>query len=187
MNMNVDLNKKPKELGLVDFIVLCSIYSSTNNVLKINKFIKYFKGVSLDLLLSLNYIKYNTDSISLRKQGLSVFEVEEDPYFAEFIKIFPTRVPTTVGGSRHVSPRSLQSKEASDLRKKWANITKDNNNLKQEIIDKLKFDLQTRVKESSLFYLRNAETYLNNRDYEQIELPSENSNKETFNTGERTI
>lgn len=186
MNVNVNLSKKPKIINSAEFLILSTIYNSPENRLLIKKFITYFAGEDIFNLESLGFVKINSDSISLRKLGLDIFEDGVDDKFIEFISVFPNTVPNGRGGKRPVSPNTVETKEGSKLRKKWNLVTKGNTELQDKVIKCLEAEIEYRTRQGDLQFMNNAETWLNNHNYEKYEFLLEESVDDS-NRGEKTI
>lgn len=84
INVEIDFNKAPEDLTLLEFIVLCTIITDKDNlfdVLEINS--DKLDGI-LNSLQELLYIKYSEEGIELRKKATDLFPENKGIEFEEF-------------------------------------------------------------------------------------------------------
>lgn len=153
-----------KKLGitLTQYLYMWSLY----NQIPV-KFLDIKEEGIIRLEHSGHIIKVSGD-YHLTPEGIDIFEPEEGS-FSAFIEIFPTRVVDNAGAVRVLSPASPSSLVGQKLRKKWYNVTKRKSDLEDHVLQCLKREVEMRKKEGSLYWMRNAETWLNKATWEDYE------------------
>ena len=153
-----------KKIGITlsQYLMLWGLYNQVR--------IKYFvlSDDGLKDLSEKEYIGLNGDVWLLTRKGIEVFEPPTG-IFDEFLKTFPVRVKDASGIVRVLSPESPDTLSGQKLRRKWHAITKTNVELQNHIVKCLKEEVGLRKKEGNLYWMRNAETWLNKATWEDYE------------------
>jgi hypothetical protein len=158
-----------KKIGITtsQYLMLWGLYNQVR--------IKYFvlSGEGIQDLNEKGYIGLQDEKWLLIRKGIEIFEPPSG-IFDEFIELFPTRVKDASGIVRVLSPESTDSLSGQKLRKKWHAITKTNVDIQEHIVKCLKEEVKLRKREGSLYWMRNAETWLNKATWEDYEYLLEN-------------
>jgi hypothetical protein len=162
---------KNRDLTLTQFVYLWGLYNQVK--------IKYLdiQQEGLNNLVDRLFITKNGDDYILLQNGLDLFE-PTNGLFNDFIKLFPTRVSNTNGESRVLSPASADSISGKKIRSKFYRVTKNNGEFQKHVIRCLESELNLRKKEGNIYYMRNAETWLNKATWEDYEYLLEQPKKE---------
>lgn len=166
---------KDLKLTLVQYIYLWSLY----NCFVIKDF--SIKDSSIKELVKREYIALGKDHNLLTTKGNDLFETKVD-LFDEFIKVFPTRVTDNTGKSRVLSPASSNTNVGKKLKHKWFNVTNNDINKQEHIIKCLKLEVDLKRRENNLFWMRNAETWLNKCTWEDYEYLLDEPKKENVSS-----
>lgn len=175
--MTITLNLKIlKELSLSpnEYVWLFYLYSN-----QINESINIIVDVDTNRLQDLKYIKITDTGYVLRSKGRALFEDDEDKYFYSFVALFPIKTPS----GRYLSPNpNTESKKLNDLKAKWKKIFKNNNIAKEKAIKVLSAEIDYRKKMRTQEYMHNADTWLNQADYENYEYLLDENLDDSTNT-----
>lgn len=124
-------------------------------------------------LVNKGYIEHkDNDEVTLTELGREIFELKED-LFIKFFETFPYRVPDGTGDYRILGTKSPDTILGNKIRKKWISITKADIELQKTIIKGLEHELEYRRRTSSLLYMQNMETWLNNGSWQKYTDESE--------------
>jgi hypothetical protein len=163
-------------LSLTQYVLLWGLY----NRVKINYFVVDENGIADLLKRQLVGYSTTTGEMLLTTLSLAIFE-PPCALFDSFIETFPTRVKNNAGVVRVLSPDSPDTLSGRKLKHKWHVITKNNSKLQEHIIQCLKEEVRVRTNTGELYWMRNAETWLNKctwEDYEYLlEQPKTEENK----------
>jgi hypothetical protein len=174
MELNIKIEDLKKiGLTLTQYITLWGIYNSV----KIKYIVTDEEGIN-DLKTKGYMVQaFGHENFLLTKRGLELFEPPVG-IFDEFIQLFPTRVKDAAGIVRILSPEGPNTLAGQKLRRKWHAITKTNTELQNHIIECLKEEVELRKKEGNLYWMRNAETWLNKCTWEDYEYLLKREKKE---------
>jgi hypothetical protein len=131
-----------------------------------------FKDQTLAYLQQKGFIKITDKKtvlcFELRYKAISLFEVSNvEKKWLEFLYKFPAKVPAQNGGTRALKISNPNSKGNSAIKKKYINLIKNNYDLHDHIIKVLDAELDMRRNSSSLQYMHNMNTWLNQSDYDK--------------------
>jgi hypothetical protein len=151
-------------LSLTQYILLWGLY----NRVKVNYLV--VDTVGTEDLLKRQLVGYSTTTgeLLLTTKSLEIFE-PPSALFDSFIEIFPTRVKNNAGVVRVLSPDSPDSLSGKKIKHKWHSITKNNTKLQEHILECLKEEVRVRTNMGELYWMRNAETWLNKCTWENYE------------------
>jgi len=167
---------REKGITLTQYVLLWGLYYCVK--------IKYFMidDDGLEALKKGSWVISNDDGkLLLTSKSILLFEPKEG-LFDEFVKIFPTRVQNINGQVRVLSPVDPNSMAGKKLRTKWHSMLKNNITLQEKVIECLKQEVIVRKKEGSLYWFRNAETWLNKCTWEDYQYLLEKKTTDS-NTG----
>lgn len=161
MEIDIEFIKK-KALTVIEYLALILIYQK-----KMNK-IDIFEGnlgniYNKDIisLQSKGYIKIINKDVELRLKAIKLFEGERDPFLVWF-NTFPLKTPS----GRYLRPSSDNTIKGKSIRKKW-NKHFLNKPSKQELcLKSLSAEIDWRKSNNKMDYMHNAETWLNQGDWE---------------------
>ncbi len=163
-NITIDFEVLKKfDLNINEYLVLYDIV----NEYSISSMLNYGHKDLIELERKA-FIKITEDGIHLRAKSEKIFSNKED-YFAEWLKVYPTTVKKKFGGTRTLSPSSLDSILANKLRKKWDQIFKKNINNQLLAIKVLKAEVADKTKSGDLEYMVEATRWLNEGFHEKME------------------
>jgi len=163
MEIKITINElKDRGLKLIQYILLWGIYYE----LKIEGLV--IQDDIVNDLVDRSFIHKQGSYWALNPLGLELFEPKNGT-FDEFVEIFPTRVSDAAGVVRVLSPASTDTLAGSRLRRKWYTITKNNKSLQDHILACLKEEVRMRKMSGNLYWMRNAETWLNKATWEDYE------------------
>lgn len=133
---------------------------------------KLITEINEDILQDKGFIKITEDEIILRQKTLDMFSPPE--LFYKFLSTFPIKTPS----GRYLSPAGTTGIAVTNLKKKWKSTFKNKQNLEQKAIRVLEAELKWRKQSNNLEYIHNAETWLNQADFEKYEYLIEEEEKE---------
>ena len=117
------------------------------------------------LLESLKYIKLiNKDSFELREPARILFEGKKDLFYTWLLG-FPIKTPS----GRYLSPKGEETIKGKKLRAKWKKLFGNDTLIQQRVIDILAAELKWRKDSGKIEFMHNAETWLNQGDWEIYE------------------
>jgi len=165
----IELGKKG--LNVQEYLTLLFLYVNKKDRKQYEYFIKSFGVVSINQMKALelkNFIKISDpmkpEEYELREPSLQLFEGNKD-LFITWLLTFPVKTPS----GRYLSPIGDDTKAASQLKTRWkANFGTDNL-LMQKVINILQAEVNWRKKNGKMEYIHNAETWLNQGDWEKYE------------------
>ena len=144
-----------KELGIdiFEYVALYLIYEGRQDI--DSKFLKSLEDKG--------FVK-SDDKIYLRDKARLIFEQEKD-YFCTWLASFPIKTPS----NRYLSPVNPDTIMGQKLRKKWNSLFKNNAVAAQKAIEVLEAEMEWRRKTGKFEFMHNAETWLNQGDFEKYE------------------
>ena len=133
---------------------------------------KYIKchggGVSIESATKLEKLKFikiidlsKDKGYELRISTYELLEGKKD-LFLTWLLTFPIKTP----GGRYLSPKNEDTVKGSSLRKKWKKSFGTDTLNQQRAIDILQAEIDWRKKAGNMEYIHNAETWLNQGDWE---------------------
>lgn len=171
--MDISMNVKnilDYNLTINEYLYLRNIYVKEQD--KIIDLYKLIDHINEDSLQDRGFIKITDEDIVLRQKTIDLFEPTD--LFNKFLTIFPIKTPS----GRYLSPAGTEGIAVSNLKAKWNKRFKNKENLQQKAIEVLEAEIAWRKKSGNLEYIHNAETWLNQADYEKYEyLLTESNNK----------
>lgn len=170
-SISLDFNAIVKEgLTIQEYLQLFVLYVKKRKEKEYEYFIKNFGRINtleIDILESKKYIKVGAiykNGYELREPIYSLFEGVKDLYWTWMIS-FPIKTPS----GRYLSTGTSGTVMDKKLRKKWDKIFGSDNIRKQKVIDTLEAEVAWRLRNGSMEYMHNAETWLNQGDWEKYE------------------
>lgn len=190
-NLKVDIKKlnRIKGMDLKLYLDLLCLFGKKVDKLYYATYINCHGGdVSLDSAKRLEELKYikiidinSPTGYELRANAYTLIEGEKN-YFYTFLKVFPIKTPS----GRYLSPKGADTVAGSKLNTKWKNTFGSDVANQQRAIDILEAEIAWRVKTGKMEFMHNAETWLNQGDWEKYEhlltekLKVENKTREDF-------
>ena len=168
MNLIIDTDKVQR-LGMTlnEYLVVMTAYYQ-----EVGELLDYTSDQeTLKKLEDQMFIKITPKGAVLREKGWKLFEETVDDKFIEFLKAYPQSVPSD-GGKRITAPVVVDSHWANQLRRQWNIMTNNNLKLQEEIIAKLKFDVEDRTRTAKLMYMPKIDNWLEKRTWENIVIES---------------
>lgn len=121
---------------------------------------------------------------ALRQKAVDIFECSTpNTNWLEFLGKFPLKVPARNGGTRALKVANPDSKGNDRIKKKYLSLIKNNPELHKRIVDVLEAELEMRRQSSSLQYMHNMETWLNQADYDKYSYLLEENKSEDAQSG----
>jgi len=165
-HITIDLNQLIElKLTANQFVYLAVLYDQgykvANILAKLNRQEKEY-------LISEDYIYEDLfGNIGMHDKSIKLFAGNEDfdTLFEELYKAFPRKVPDGGGGFRVLRADSLDSKDAKTCKKKYFDIIKGDVKLHKRILQAL--ETEKRARKTSMQFMNNLETWLNQRVYEK--------------------
>lgn len=137
------------------------------------------------ILQDLKYIKITDPSkgvFELRESARLLFEGKKDLFYT-WILTFPIKTPN----GRYLSPKGENTVAGKKLRKKWKKLFGNDTLIQQRVIDILQAEVDWRKSNGTQEYIHNAETWLNQGDWEKYEYLLEENETETKKANEDFI
>lgn len=170
--MNLDCLME-NNLNISEYLYLKNLTLSDQD--KIQDIYKIIHEIDEDKLQDKGFIKITEEGIVLRQKTIDLFNPPE--LFYKFLSTFPIKTPS----GRYLSPAGTTGIAVTNLKKKWKNTFKNKHNLEQKAIIVLEAELKWRRQSNNLEYIHNAETWLNQADFEKYEYLVEDNNKQEKN------
>lgn len=174
IKIDFDILKRNK-LTVIEYVMLWWVYHKKAKLFEetLDDFgLHLVKADVLEQLESKAYIKistftkgeFNTPRLELRNDIRTLFEGDKDT-FATWLGTFPIKTPSR----RYLSPVDPDTIMGKKLRKKWDKLFKNNAGGALKALAVLKAEMEWRRKHSTMEYMHNAETWLNQGDFEKYE------------------
>lgn len=178
LNISVEFLKENK-LSLGQYVYMWTLFNQLKDpyIVSLSMY-EYIKLLALGLVY-----RVDDKTFDLTDKGFDLFN-KDDSLFSIFINEFPTRVMGK-GAPRSLSPASPDTLGAEKIRKKWNSVTRRNSDLQRKIINCLKKEVEIRQRSNDLYWMRNAETWLNKCTWEDYEYLLDEETK-VNNTGVKT-
>lgn len=167
-------------LNLGNYFRLYYLYCLKTNPKLNSEFIKCHGPIDhthAAFLQTQGYIKLGEEfdrGYELREKARIVFEGNKD-YFYSFILTFPIKTPS----GRYLSPKGENTVAGKKLRNKWKKLFGNDTLIQQRVINILQAEVDWRKLQGTQEYMHNAETWLNQGDWEKYEyLLEEKENKQ---------
>lgn len=169
VSINVQDVKK-NQLTIQEYMTLMYIYQ--RKIKEYEEFISCFGSLFQTILNSLEskgfikLIKAATfeESVHIRDKTKDLFEGEKDLFY-EWLGKFPIKTPS----GRYLSPKSETTIAGVKLRKKWDKLFKNKASMARKAINVLEAEMEWRRKQGKFEFMHNAETWLNQGDFEKYE------------------
>lgn len=162
---------KEFKLNAQEYLTLLFLYVNKTKDKEYQDFVKSFGIVSINQMKRLeqaNFIKIpdhiKPENYELREATMELFEGVKD-LFITWILTFPVKTPS----GRYLSPLGEDTVMAMKLKSKWKSRFGTDTILMQKVIDILQAEVNWRKKNGSMEYIHNAETWLNQGDWEKYE------------------
>lgn len=151
------------DISADEYLFLDLLQKSPSEVSKIRGLLK----LDLDKLSKKGYIRVTNggEEIIVREHYLKRVRTDDDQMWVELCTNYPFKVPSPKGGYRILHTADPDAASNKKLKKKYIAIVSGKPGLHQEIMEALKEEL--RAQRSSLQYLQNLETWLNNSGWEK--------------------
>ena len=170
--IKIDLAELGKKgINIQEYLTLMFLYVSKIKDKQYDYFIKSFGIVSVNQMVKLEelgYIKMPNPSkpqeYELRDASHQLFEGDKD-LFLTWLLTFPIKTPS----GRYLSPIGEDTKAATTLKTKWKSNFGTDNLMMQKVINILQAEVDWRKKNGKMEYIHNAETWLNQGDWEKYE------------------
>lgn len=171
----LDLNEiKKQNLNVQEYMTLRYLYHRKKD--DWDELLQLFGPVSsmiMNSLQSKGFIKICNDAADCTKMGdvyelrvksLDLFEGNVD-YFLKWLIRFPIKTPS----GRYLSTKGEDTIMGKKLRKKWNSLFKNDTLAMSKAIDVLDAEMEWRRKNGKFEFMHNAETWLNQGDFEKYE------------------
>lgn len=161
--MEFDMKLIKKEgLTFIEYLTLVAVYQKKTNskdVFEGNLGSIYTKDVLS--LQAKGYIKVIGKEIELRNKSRKFFEGDRDPFLVWF-NTFPIKTPS----GRYLRPSSDDTIKGKSIRKKWSKHFLNKPLEQKKALAVLEAEMNWRKEKNSLEYMHNAETWLNQGDWQ---------------------
>ena len=172
--IDLDLLKKI-DLNINEYLIL---YDIANNY-SISSIFNY-NTTDLLSLQEKAFIKLTENDIYLRAKANSIFSVNED-LFKEWLELYPTNVKKKDGGTRALSPSTVDTILGNKLKTKWNTIFKKDRDKQLFAIKVLRAEIESKRKSGDLEYMVEAYRWLNEGFHEKFSYLVESNEKEEDN------
>lgn len=162
------INKMNMSLGL--YLSLYYLYCLKENPKIHAEFIKAHGPVDFPTAKSLEDLKYikitdgSKGEFEIREPARLLFEGEKDLFYT-WILTFPIKTPS----GRYLSPKGHNTVAGKKLRKKWKRLFGNDTMTQQRVINILQAEVDWRKTHGKQEFMHNAETWLNQGDWEKYE------------------
>jgi hypothetical protein len=176
MEITINLKTlKEHKLTLSEYVYLIGLYENKSDE-EMREIISCVDILEEDSLQDKGYIKIMPNGKTiLRNAGKKLFESGD--LFTRFLVMFPVKTPD----GRVLSPAGADTIKGRTLRDKWKRHFKNKPDKERRALEVLDAELEWRRANNNLKFMHNAETWLNQGDYETYEYLLEerknNSNK----------
>lgn len=128
----------------------------------------HYTGETLKYLEDKAYIKITgSTSFELRDKSIQIFNPNSyDAMFYELLSTFPMKVPSNNGTYRILRPKDPEANLNKEAKRKYFNVIKAKPSLHKAILKALHNELKVRKQASSLTYMQNFVTWLNQKSWE---------------------
>lgn len=172
ITINLKKLNEDTNLSLKQYLDLQYLYIKDNVLKSDNNFIEAHGGEidykTISHLEDEKYIKYvvenNESKIYIREKTRILFEGSKDLFYTWLLG-FPIKTPS----GRYLSPKGENTVAGKKLRKKWKKLFGSDTLIQQRVIDILAVELKWRKDNGKIEYMHNAETWLNQGDWEKYE------------------
>lgn len=114
------------------------------------------------------YIRIEKDGIIVRAKTTALFAIDgTEDLFVVWLSKYPTKVKTSRGGSRALSPASENTIMGKNLRKKWVMTFKKDTEAMLQAIKVLELEVEDKKKSGDLEYMVEASRWLNQGYFEK--------------------
>lgn len=159
------------KLNVQEYLTLLFLYVTKNKTEGYEYFISSFGIVSVNQMIRLEQAKFikipnhnKPEEYELREPTNELFEGDRD-LFLTWINTFPVKTPS----GRYLSPVGEETVAAGKLKKKWEAAFGTDTILKKHVIDVVQAEVNWRKKNNKMEFMHNAETWLNQGDWENYE------------------
>lgn len=174
MDISMNIQKiLESNITISEYFYLRNLYVKEDD--KIPELFKLIDTINEDSLQDRGFIKITEDEIILRQKGIDLFESKS--LFYTFLSTFPIKTPS----GRYLSPAGIEGVIATKLKKKWDSTFKNKTNLEEKAIKVLEAEVEWRKKSGNMEFIHNAETWLNQGDYEKYEYLLEDKQNNKYN------
>ena len=171
ITIDLDLLKKI-DLNINEYLIL---YDIANNY-SISSIFNY-NTTDLLSLQEKAFIKLTENDIYLRAKANSIFSINED-LFKEWLELYPTNVKKKDGGTRALSPSTVDTILGYKLKKKWDLTFKKDRDKQLFAIKVLKAEVADKKKSGDLEYMTEAYRWLNEGFHEKYSYLVSKENEE---------
>ena len=166
--ITIDIDAISK-LGLTvnDYLLLYYLYSVKKNINE--KFRQNYILISnYDSVINKGwlFVQKHDDGVrvELRDKVYNLFEGDKD-YFLEWFSKFPIKTPS----GRYLKVKDADTNAGRELHKKWRRHFKNKADKARKAIKVLEAEMEHRRRNNKFEFMHNAETWLNQYDYEKYE------------------
>ena len=121
----------------------------------------------INKLIEKKYLNKIGETIVLAPKAVVYFQAKE--LFREFFDTFPHTVPDRGGEERPLRTASIETEGAAVTGSIWRRKVKGNINLQERIIEVLRAEIDWRMRQNTLQYMHNIDTWLRQNDYEKYD------------------
>lgn len=170
ITINLKEINKIEGLNLRLYLSLYYLYCLKNDPKLNQEFIKAHGPVSSEdalLLQKLKYLKvtnYQTGDYEIREDARLIFEGKKDLFYTWLLGF-----PIKTAQGRYLSPKTEDTVKGRKLRAKWKKLFGNDTLIQERVIEILAAELKWRKDTGKIEFMHNAETWLNQGDWENYE------------------
>jgi hypothetical protein len=161
LTINIDVLNE-NNLSVSEYIYLKALSENFDKP-SMDKILGCIDRIEEDNLQEKGFIKITTEGNVLRDKGIKLFESGD--LFTKYMVMFPVKAPN----GRYLSPRGIETVAGQSIKSKWQRHFKGNPAKERRALEVLDAELKWRRETNQLNYMHNAETWLNQGDYEKFE------------------
>lgn len=167
--INIDMKTlRSKGLGINEYLDLYMFYCSKKDI-NIQFREMYNRSADIRVLASKGWLFVKEETmgnitVELRDKTYSLFEGDKD-LFLQWFNDFPIKTPS----GRTLKVQSVDTNAGRELRKRWNKHFKDKADKAERAIKVLNAEMEWRRHNGKFEFMHNAETWLNQYDYEKYE------------------
>jgi hypothetical protein len=162
ITINIDVLEE-QQLSISEYVYLKALYDKRKPK-DMKRIVSCIDRIEEDALQMKGFIKITPNQeVVLRQKGASLFDSAS--LFTRFLVMFPVKTPS----GRYLSPRGYETVMGRKLEDKWNKRFLNKPDKERRALEVLDAELKWRRENNKMEFMHNAETWINQGDYEKFE------------------